>query len=195
MSDSLSTDRPSYDPKPSLKYASLVGLQAGAVGAFVSAIQNALASHSHGAMGFVTRTGTTIGFFGALMLLSYFESHFLGFSCHGCHIRLDGVRCSQPTTHRWCCKRRGWRMCSWVLSRTSGLVHPCWRPYSRSGLLLARSIPMAVGSCVVLGAAMGTFDYSGQLAGEKGRTWEEKRRQFFKQPVKPLIETTVAWIV
>ena len=63
---SPSPDRPAYDAKPSLKYASLVGLQAGAVGAFVSAIQNALASHSHGAMGFVTRTGGTIGFFGAL---------------------------------------------------------------------------------------------------------------------------------
>jgi hypothetical protein len=62
MSDS---DRTAYDHKPSLKYASLVGLQAGAVGAFVSTIQNALSTHSHGAMGFVTRTGATIGFFGA----------------------------------------------------------------------------------------------------------------------------------
>lgn len=63
MSDSLSSV---YHPKPSLKYASVVGLQAGAVGAFVSAIQNALGNHSHGAMGFVTRTGGTIGFFGLL---------------------------------------------------------------------------------------------------------------------------------
>jgi hypothetical protein len=51
---------------------------------------------------------------------------------------------------------------------------------------------MAVGSCVVLGAVMGTFDYSGQLAGEKGETREEKRRQFFKQPLKPLVETAAA---
>lgn len=56
--------RPVYDPKPSLKYASVIGLQAGAVGAFVSAIQNALGNHSKGALGFVTRTGGTIGFFG-----------------------------------------------------------------------------------------------------------------------------------
>jgi hypothetical protein len=56
---------------------------------------------------------------------------------------------------------------------------------------IARSIPMAVGSCVVLGAAMGTFDYSGQLTGEKGETREEKRRQFFKQPLKPLVATNV----
>jgi len=49
---------------------------------------------------------------------------------------------------------------------------------------------MAVGSCVVLGAAMGTFDYSGQLAGGKEESREEKRRHFFKQPLKPLVETT-----
>ena len=64
-----SLDRPAYEPKPSLKYASLVGLQAGAVGVFVSAIQNALASHSSGASGFLTRTGGTIGFFGAQIAL------------------------------------------------------------------------------------------------------------------------------
>ena len=53
-----------YDPKPSLRYASAVGLQAAVVGTFVSAIQNALGSHSRGAAGFFTRTGGTIGFFG-----------------------------------------------------------------------------------------------------------------------------------
>lgn len=72
MSDAPPPDRPPYDPKPSLEYASLVGLQAGAIGAFVSAIQNALADHSRGAMGFVTRTGGTIGFFGALKCLLIF---------------------------------------------------------------------------------------------------------------------------
>jgi len=56
--------------------------------------------------------------------------------------------------------------------------------------LRARSLPMAVGSCVVLGAAMGTYDYSGQLTGEKGETREEKRKRFFKQPLKPLVEAT-----
>lgn len=54
-----------YDPKPSLRYASSVGIQAAGVGAFLSAIQNALGSHNHGAAGFLTRTGGTIGFFGA----------------------------------------------------------------------------------------------------------------------------------
>jgi hypothetical protein len=44
---------------------------------------------------------------------------------------------------------------------------------------------MAVGSCVVLGAAMGTFDYSGQLSGDREETQEDRRRKFFKQP-KPI---------
>jgi hypothetical protein len=49
---------------------------------------------------------------------------------------------------------------------------------------------MAFASCAVLGTAMGTFDYAGQLVGDKGTSKEEKRRQFFKQPPKPLIQTT-----
>jgi hypothetical protein len=58
MSDS------SYEPKPTLEQASRVALQAGAVGLVVSTVQNALGKHSHGAMGVLTRTGGTIGFFG-----------------------------------------------------------------------------------------------------------------------------------
>ena len=53
-----------YDPKPSLQYASAVGLQAAGIGALVSAVQNALGTHTSGAAGFLTRTGGTIGFFG-----------------------------------------------------------------------------------------------------------------------------------
>lgn len=53
-----------YDPKPSLRYASAVALQAAGVGALVSAAQNALGSHTRGAVGVFTRTGGTIGFFG-----------------------------------------------------------------------------------------------------------------------------------
>lgn len=66
-----------YEPKPTLKYASVVGLQAGTVGLFVSAIQNALGTHSHGALGFVTRTGGTIGFFGMLLQFSRYNSALL----------------------------------------------------------------------------------------------------------------------
>ena len=47
---------------------------------------------------------------------------------------------------------------------------------------------MAAGGCVLLGAAVGVFDYSGQLAGEPGMTREERRLKFFKKPPQPLIE-------
>ncbi|KAI6008235.1 hypothetical protein F5J12DRAFT_905303 [Pisolithus orientalis] len=43
-----------------------------------------------------------------------------------------------------------------------------------------RSLPMALGSCAVAGAAMGTFDYAGQLAGERKQVREEKQKRFFK---------------
>jgi hypothetical protein len=58
-----------YEEKPALKNATAVGLQAAAVGAFVSAIQNALDTHSRGGLGFLTRTGSTIGTFGTLLEL------------------------------------------------------------------------------------------------------------------------------
>ncbi|KAF8898805.1 hypothetical protein BD779DRAFT_1431821 [Infundibulicybe gibba] len=146
-----------FNPKPSLKYASTIGLQAGAVGAFVSTIQNALGKHSNGAMGFVTRTGGTIGFFAAM----------------GATFALtESIVANQRQTN----------------DAFNGATGACAAGFLAG--IRARSIPMAVGSCVVLGAAMGTFDYSGQLVGEKGETREEKRRKFFKYPPKPLIENT-----
>lgn len=67
----MSSESPlAYDPKPSLKNAASVGFKAGIVGTFVSTVQNALGSHSHGAAGFLTRTGGTIGFFG-MSVISY----------------------------------------------------------------------------------------------------------------------------
>lgn len=45
-----------------------------------------------------------------------------------------------------------------------------------------RSLPMALGSCAVAGAAMGTFDYAGQVAGERRQVREEKEIRFFKTP-------------
>lgn len=65
---SESNDTPAFTYKSPLKYASAVGIQAGAVGFVVSTLQNALGNHSHGAMGVVTRTGGTIGLFGTFFL-------------------------------------------------------------------------------------------------------------------------------
>jgi len=47
----------------------------------------------------------------------------------------------------------------------------------------ARSLPIAVASCAVLGAAVGTFDTAGQsLRGDQeALSYEEKRKRFFKQ--------------
>jgi hypothetical protein len=58
------TSASAYEDKPAFKNGCLIGLQAGGVGAFISAIQTALGTHSRGASGFLTRTGSTIGIFG-----------------------------------------------------------------------------------------------------------------------------------
>ncbi|KAF5374813.1 hypothetical protein D9758_000337 [Tetrapyrgos nigripes] len=71
-----------FDPKPVLKNTTTVGLQSGtskstsqhpfltpetaAVGTVVSTLQNALGSHSRGAAGVFTRSGSTITFFTAM---------------------------------------------------------------------------------------------------------------------------------
>lgn len=53
-----------YTPKPALQLASKTALTGAGVGLVFSALQNALGTHTHGAMGVLTRTGGTIGFFG-----------------------------------------------------------------------------------------------------------------------------------
>jgi len=56
----------------------------------------------------------------------------------------------------------------------------------------ARSLPIAVASCAVIGAAVGTFDYAGEsLRGDKETlSYEEKRKRFFKQsPSSPLLSS------
>lgn len=78
--NTLTTDMATgaYEPKAALSRATTTGLQAGAVGAFVSAVQNALSSHSAGAAGFLTRTGGSIGTFGGSpprLCLSYLVDH------------------------------------------------------------------------------------------------------------------------
>ncbi|WVR04634.1 hypothetical protein IAU60_001645 [Kwoniella sp. DSM 27419] len=55
-----------FHPHPSLLLATRVTLQSAGVGLLVSAVQNALDKHNSGAMGIVTRTGGTIGFFAAM---------------------------------------------------------------------------------------------------------------------------------
>lgn len=53
-----------YESKSALQNAAVAGAKAGGVGVLVSAVQNALETHNKGALGIITRTGGTIGFFG-----------------------------------------------------------------------------------------------------------------------------------
>ncbi|KAH8100652.1 hypothetical protein BXZ70DRAFT_1077695 [Cristinia sonorae] len=150
-SSSSDKSSPVYEPRPSLRYASIVGLQAAGVGAFVSALQNALGSHSRGAAGFFTRTGGTIGFFGAM----------------GAAFALtDSVVANTREKD----------------DALNGVAGGCAAGFLAG--IRARSLPMAVASCAVLGAAVGAFDYGGKhIAGARTpETLEEKRRRFFKHP-------------
>ncbi|KAF5356198.1 hypothetical protein D9756_004112 [Leucocoprinus leucothites] len=156
MADSAEVDAPvnNYETKDVLPYASRVGLQAAAVGTFVSTVQNALSSHSRGAMGFLTRTGGTIGFFGAMGFTFAFTESYVA------NLRQK----NDPI---------------------NGATGAC-----AAGFLAGvrkRSIPAAIGGCVVLGAVMGGYDYAGQITGSPGLSWEEKRKRFFK-PGTPIPE-------
>ncbi|EIW64580.1 uncharacterized protein TRAVEDRAFT_159017 [Trametes versicolor FP-101664 SS1] len=157
MADALATKTPpakpeqaAYDPKPSLQYASAVGIQAAGVGALVSAVQNALGTHTSGAAGFLTRTGGTIGFFAAM----------------GATFALtESVVANQRQTD----------------DALNGAAGGCAAGFLAG--IRARSLPMAVASCAVLGTAIGTLDYNGKnLVPTDSESIEERRKRFFKQP-------------
>lgn len=65
--DEQTHSAPIYEDRPSLRNGALVGLQGGGVGVLVASVQNALDHHNRGAMGILTRSGGTIGFFGQLV--------------------------------------------------------------------------------------------------------------------------------
>ncbi|KAJ8702524.1 hypothetical protein PTI98_001232 [Pleurotus ostreatus] len=144
-----------FVPKTPIKHAATIGLQAGAVGVFVSAIQNALDKHSRGASGFLTRTGGTIGFFAAMGATFAFT---------------EAAVANQ--------RQRD--------DLINGAAGACAAGFLAG--LRARSLPMAVGSCAIMGAAMGTFDYAGSLTGDQSISNEERRKRFFKQPPQTLAD-------
>ncbi|KAH6917508.1 hypothetical protein BKA70DRAFT_336662 [Coprinopsis sp. MPI-PUGE-AT-0042] len=144
-----------FVPKSTLEYASKVTLQAGGVGLFVSALQNALGKHSYGAMGVLTRTGGTVGFFAAMGATFAFTE--------------STVRNTREVDDAW-----------------NGASGACAAGFLAG--LRSRSLPAGVAGCAVLGGSMALFDYSGTLAGTGPEDREEKRKRFFKQPPKPLVE-------
>jgi hypothetical protein len=186
-----SSDTPSFEPRPTLQYTATVGMQAALVGAFVSSVQNALGTHSRGASGFLSRTGGTIGFFGVFwqtffrLGVQVLISDYLCAvrSCHGCNVRCHRIHRCESTGDAGCAKRRSW----WLRSRFFGWYQRCTPFQLLVHLVLmfsaARSLPIAVASCAVIGAAVGTFDTAGQsLRGDQeALSYEEKRKRFFKQ--------------
>jgi len=151
--DSTRQPSESYEPRPTVKYASTVALQAGFVGALVSAVQNAVGTHSQGAAGWLTRSGGTIGVFAAMgATFAMTES-----------VVANTRQKNDPL---------------------NGAAGGCAAGFLAG--IRARSLPVAVASCAVIGGAMGVFDTAGRLAGEQRdletpETAEERRKRFFKQ--------------
>jgi len=60
-----------------VKNAVLIGLQGAGVGVLVASVQNALQHHNRGAMGVLTRSGGTIGLFGAMAATFAFTDSYV----------------------------------------------------------------------------------------------------------------------
>lgn len=104
-------------------------------------------------------------------------------SRHGCNVRCYRIHRCEPTGDAGCAKWRSW----WLRSRVFGWYQRCTLFQLLGHFVLifstARSLPIAVASCAVIGAAVGTFDTAGQsLRGDQeALSYEEKRKRFFKQ--------------
>lgn len=113
-----------FEPKSTLEYAGKAALQGAAIGTVMSGVQNALQHHSHGALGIFTRTGSTIGFFGASLRVSEEDevTEVLR-SGDGSDLCGDGgVRGEHSETERLLERRRG-RMRGWFPRRREGCVN------------------------------------------------------------------------
>lgn len=78
-------------------------------------------------------------------------------------------------------------MCSWFPGRNKKSVCLYLLTLIPTATFLERSLPLAIGTCVMLGAVVGGFDYTGQMMGDP-ISREERRKRFFKTPPKPLVE-------
>ena len=122
-----------FEPKSTLEYAGKAALQGAAIGTVMSGVQNALQHHSHGALGIFTRTGSTIGFFGASLRVSEEDEVTEAMrSGDGRDLCGDGgVRGEHPETERLLehpeterlLERRRGRMRGWFPRRREGCVN------------------------------------------------------------------------
>lgn len=186
-----------YEPKAPLSRATTTALQAGAVGAFVSAVQNALASHSAGAAGFLTRTGGTIGTFSEsldttpFIFVDMFEQRQWALPLRSPR-RWSQI--SERLTMHSMGSSAGVQLGSWPVFEVRFIMLVI-SLHAHAYFLTARSLPIAVGSCAVVGGAMATFDYAGQIVGDTEEKKEEKRKTFFKtRPIfhKPALDPSPA---
>lgn len=108
-------------------------------------------------------------------------------SRNGCDVRCHRIHRCEPTGDARCVKWRSRWLCSWFF----GWYQRCtlFQLLTHSVFIFsaARSLPIAVASCAVIGAAVGTFDTAGQsLRGDQeALSYEEKRKRFFKQTSSP----------
>lgn len=72
-------------------------------------------------------------------------------------------------------------LASWRAFEVSHVTRVCFHRLIVHGIT-ERSVPIAIASCAVLGAAMGTFDYGGKSLQGSIETREEQRKRFFKHP-------------
>lgn len=80
-------------------------------------------------------------------------------------------------------QREGVRRDSWLESEVRLHCHFFLKCPPAYFVRVARSLPVALASCAVLGTVVGTFDYNGQgLAPGKTESIEERRKRFFKHP-------------
>ncbi|KAF8308914.1 hypothetical protein DL93DRAFT_1810798 [Clavulina sp. PMI_390] len=152
--DASSSKTPSaYEQKPAVELAAYAAAKGAGAGLLVSAVQNALETHSRGATGILTRTGGTVGLFAAMA---------------GTFAYTDATVANLRQTN----------------DALNGAAGGCAAGFL-AGIRM-RSLPIAVGSCAVLGAAVGTLDAGGGTLMGDGRVAEgyeareERRKAFFK---------------
>ena len=202
-----------YVPKATVKYATFAGLQGGAFGTLVATIQTALGKHNKGATGVFTRYSGTIGFFGECPSSSNTRScekvfmERLDIFVWVCGIAAMGFTFAATEAIVANTREKDDPLNGVAGGCAAGFLaglrgtfdhlvhHTVIQRINIKFVWTVRSIPVAFASCAFLGTAVGVYDRTGRIAGEKRdrespESWEERRKRFFKQ--KPPTEIPVS---